>query len=230
MINIKKLLELPKLGKDDSFTFGCNRCNSCCREREDIILTPLDLFKISKYLNKFITDILGKYCNIYEGPESKIPVVRIKPLENKRKCPFVKKDGCIIQPVKPAICALYPLGRMTNEEKNELTYFVQPTTCGNKKHTQTIRQWLAEFSILNEEDFTILWHQKLNEISGILRELYSKTSFNHDTINSVLAMNLYIFYDLEKDFLPQFTHNCEEILRLINVITKKFNEGELVHA
>ena len=35
MINAEKIFSLPKLSKDDTFTFGCNRCGNCCRDRED---------------------------------------------------------------------------------------------------------------------------------------------------------------------------------------------------
>jgi len=223
MINVEELLSLPKLGKDDTFAFGCNMCGKCCREREDILLTPLDLFKIAKYLNKSILEVISEYCEGYEGAESKIPVVRIKPREYRRTCPF-SKGKCLIHPVKPAVCALYPLGRMTNEETKEFTYFLQPVPCGNKKQTQTVRQWLDGFSILAEEEFTIMWHRRVGEISAILRELYSKLSFNHDAINSMLLLNLYVMYDLEKDFMPQFTDNCTEALRLLEMIA-----GEVLH-
>ena len=219
MINVKELLALPKLGKDDTFTFGCNRCSKCCREREDILLTPLDLFKIAGYLKKSIQEVLEEYCETYEGRDSKIPIVRIKPREYRRTCPFARKEGCLIHSVKPAVCALYPLGRMmTNEETNEFTYFLQPVPCGNKRQTQTVRQWLDGFSILDEEAFNILWHQKISEISAILREIYSKYNFNHDAINSALLLILYLRYDLSTDFMPQFIDSCAEAQQIVKTI------------
>jgi len=218
MLNVDEILSLPKLGKDDSFTFGCNRCGSCCREREDILLTPLDLFKISKYLDKSIPDTLADYCEMYEGRDSKIPIVRIRPREYRRTCPFAKKEGCLIHSVKPAVCALFPIGRITNMYTDEFTYFMQPITCGNKRQTQTIRQWLSEYTMLEEESFTVLWHQKAGEISTILREVYNKHTFNHDAINSALLMILYIRYDMDVDFVQQFTANCAEALQIVEVI------------
>lgn len=84
MINVEELLKLPKLGKDDTFAFGCTKCGRCCRERDDILLTLLDLFKIAKYLNQSIQEVLMGYCESYEGSNSKIPIVRIKPKEYRR--------------------------------------------------------------------------------------------------------------------------------------------------
>ena len=224
MINIKEIMNLSKLSKDDTFTFGCNRCNKCCRERDDILLTPLDLFKVSRYLNKTIMDVLSEYCEIYEGKESKIPIVRIKPREYRRTCPFAKKEGCLIHPIKPAVCALFPLGRMTVATTKEFTYFMQPVSCGNKKQIQTVRQWLDDFSMLDEEGFTVMWHQNIGEISTTLKDVYNKISFNHDIINSMLAANLYISYDLNKDFMLQFTANCAEALRMVNIIANEFSK------
>ena len=224
MINAEELLSLPKLGKEDTFAFGCNRCGSCCREREDILLTPLDLFKIAKYLNKSIGDILSDYCETYEGKDSKIPIVRIRPREYRRTCPFAKKDGCLIHPVKPAVCALFPLGRMTDARTNEFTYFLQPVSCGNKKQTQTVRQWLDGFSMLEEERFTVMWHQKVGELSGILRKVYSNISFIHDAIYSALSVLLYLQYDLGADFMQQFMDNCAEALRIVEQLKQEFHQ------
>jgi len=192
MTNAEEILKLPKLGKDDIFTWGCNRCGKCCKNREDILLTPLDVFKIAKYLNQSIQEILEEYCESYEGAESKFPIVRLRPREYRRTCPFAGKNGCRIHSVKPAVCALFPLGRMTNYETNEFTYFLQSVPCGNKNQTQTIREWLQDFSILEEENFNIIWHKKVMKISEILRELYEKHTFDHAPVNLMLLVQLYL--------------------------------------
>jgi len=221
MINAEKILSLPKLNKDDTFTFGCNRCGNCCREREDILLTPLDLFKMAGYLNAPSVDVLSKYCEMYEGRDSKLPLVRIKPREYRGTCPFAKKEGCLIHPVKPAVCALFPLGRMTDVRTNEFSYLLQPVTCGNKNQTQTVRQWLDGFSMLEEEGFTMMWHQKAGEISTVLRDIYSRSTSNHEAINAGLFVILYLQYDLSGEFMPQFKDNCEEALGIIRAISEE---------
>ena len=221
MINTEKIFSLPKLGKDDTFTFGCNRCGNCCREREDILLTPLDLFKMAGYLNAPSVDVLSKYCEMYEGRDSKLPLVRIKPREYRGTCPFAKKEGCRIHAVKPAVCALFPLGRMTDVRTNEFSYLLQPVTCGNNNQTQTVRQWLVGFSMLEEEGFTMMWHKKAGELSTVLRDIYSRSTSNHETINAGLFVILYLQYDLSGEFMPQFEDNCDEALRIIRAISEE---------
>jgi len=74
---------------------------------------------------------------------------------------------------------------------------------------------------LGEESFTVLWHQKIGEISAVLSEVYDKHTFNHDAINSALLMILYLRYDMEADFMQQFTANCTEALQIVEMIAAK---------
>jgi hypothetical protein len=169
---------------------------------------------------------MDEYCEFYEGAVSRIPVVRIKPREYRQTCPFSDRGRCIIHAQKPAVCAIYPLSRMTNIQTNEFFYVLQPATCGNQNQSQTIREWLSDFSILDEEDVTILWHQKSMELSNILRDIYSKYNFNTEDITIILFLTLYVKYDLEQDFMPQFEANCGEALEIVRrLATIDIEEG-----
>jgi hypothetical protein len=230
MYDAQTILNLPKLGMDDTLTFSCTRCGRCCRDRDDVLLTPLDLFKIANHLNMKIGEVMEQFCDCYEGQNSKIPVVRIKPKSYQQTCPFLKKGICQIHSVKPTICALFPLGRMTNFETDEFMYFVQPAKCGKAGRERTIRDWLDEFSLLEEEHITILWHKKLAEVSLALHEVYEKIDFNHGRINGFLLSTLYIMYDLEQEFLPQFERNLEKtssIVKKIAMLGEEWSNGEL---
>ena len=39
------------VGLDDTFKFHCDQCGKCCTHREDIILSPMDVFRLSRELN-----------------------------------------------------------------------------------------------------------------------------------------------------------------------------------
>lgn len=45
---LKEQLGYTELGPDDTFTFHCTQCGKCCIHREDILLSPKDLFNIAK--------------------------------------------------------------------------------------------------------------------------------------------------------------------------------------
>ena len=42
--------EKMKIGVDEPFKFHCTMCGKCCINREDILLTPKDLYNMSKEL------------------------------------------------------------------------------------------------------------------------------------------------------------------------------------
>ena len=43
---LKEQLGYEEIGLDDTFTFHCTQCGKCCIHREDILLSPKDLFNI----------------------------------------------------------------------------------------------------------------------------------------------------------------------------------------
>ena len=48
------------IGIDDTFQFNCNQCGKCCMNREDILCTPKDVFRISKKLGISTYDFIKK--------------------------------------------------------------------------------------------------------------------------------------------------------------------------
>jgi hypothetical protein len=149
--SIEMLPKLPKLGKDNTFFFGCEKCGQCCRGRDDVLLYPFDLFKIASYLKKSIENVLNEYCVAYVGDSSKTPVVRIKPKQYRKTCPFLENGQCSIHPVKPVVCAIYPIGFAYEPDENKLSQILLPVSCGNRNETYTVREWLSEFNIEKDE-------------------------------------------------------------------------------
>ena len=76
----KRLLEIAenfdkmKIGLDDKFRFSCKQCGKCCTEREDILLTPFDLFRLSKKLDMTPNDFVEKYGETYIGDSSRMVI------------------------------------------------------------------------------------------------------------------------------------------------------------
>ena len=50
MKEIMNAIEHNKLTADDPFRFHCTQCGKCCINREDILLTPLDLFRMQRLI------------------------------------------------------------------------------------------------------------------------------------------------------------------------------------
>ena len=107
-----------KISLDGSFRFHCTECGKCCINREDILLTPRDLCNASKAMNMLPPAFVNAYCECYIGQDSRIPIVRLKPIGSIKRCPLLKDRKCSIHQVKPAVCAMFPVGRAVMIDKD----------------------------------------------------------------------------------------------------------------
>jgi hypothetical protein len=219
LMNVEELLKLPRLGIDDEFTFGCDECGQCCKDRDDILLNAGDLFNISKHLNMSITDVLEKYCEHYLGAGSKMPVVRIKFREYDKTCSFLRKGKCTIHAVKPTVCALFPLGRISDRREDVIEFLLQDYSCGNKDSTYTVREWLSKHGIKEERVFNSLWHDSVIDIVEMLHNKYDRLSKDkQEILYWAVFVSLYLDYNLEKGFEEQFVENITRAKRAIKEV------------
>jgi Fe-S-cluster containining protein len=98
---IKEQLGYEEIGLDDTFVFHCTQCGKCCIHRDDILLSPKDLFNIAKKFQITPENALEQYCETYIGSNSRFPVVRLKPQGSVKRCPLLKDRKCLVHDVKP---------------------------------------------------------------------------------------------------------------------------------
>lgn len=103
--------EQMKIGPDDPFHFCCKECGKCCIHREDILLSPHDLFRAARELGMTTVEFYNQYCEGYIGQDSRLSIIRLMPQGSVRRCPLLKNHHCMIHKVKPAVCAMFPVGR-----------------------------------------------------------------------------------------------------------------------
>ena len=103
----EEIKDIKLLGLDDTLPFSCKACGKCCKDRHDLVLTPYDVFRIAKYFNRKTGEIIESYCEVYEGRDSHIPVVRVLPRPPDSGCPFLRNRKCSVEPLKPILCRSY---------------------------------------------------------------------------------------------------------------------------
>jgi len=230
--DIVENLDKYLIGIDDPFKFKCLSCGKCCKNREDILFTARDVFRIAQYLGKKPYEIIQQYCDCYVGTDSRMPIVRLKPVGSNKACPFLRDKRCAIHAVKPVVCALYPVGRMvqipiegTGETaKITASYILQPTDCGSHTRTNTVRQWLERFNIPVDDEFYSEWNELITEISGIIRDADQKfTKASIDPLYDVLGGLLYTRYDTAEAFMPQFMANKKDAIAITKSVFVEFN-------
>lgn len=218
-------LDTMKVGLDDTFEFQCNQCGKCCLHREDIIFPPYDLYRIAQKEKRSIKEVIDQYCECYIGNSSKIPIVHLLAEGSEKRCPFLKNKKCSIQDAKPAVCALYPLGRCTivKENKNdtlkpdELHYILQKVDCNSGGRKYTVREWLEKSHIDIEDKSYQSWHMTTMELNRLIVKMieHPEWNINMEEVWSITFLLLYIHYDLTKSYQTQFDHNVNELFSLL---------------
>jgi len=100
----------------------------CCINREDILLSPKDIYSISKELSIKPEEMFEQYCEVYVGQDSRVPIVRPKPQGSVKRYPLLKNRKCMVHKAKPTVCAMYPIGRCivaANLKEGLMTGFVK---------------------------------------------------------------------------------------------------------
>lgn len=224
--DIVERLETMKIGVDEPFRFHCTMCGECCMGRQDILLNPKDIYGIAGELGLTPKRFLYKYCEAYIGDSSRVPVVRLKPCGEGEPCPLLVDKRCSIHKVKPTICAMFPIGRVLKVETDsileeeitadQIQYIFTNPGCGDETEGHTVREWLDRFEIPLEDEFFIRWQGTVLKLSRIFREIEDVMDKDiMEMLRAAVLAGLYLNYDTEKAFMPQFKNNVQQVLEIM---------------
>ena len=141
----------------------------------------------------------------------------------------------MIHDAKPAVCAMFPLGRAIridkeDAEKDELPpmkveYIINPIDCGDFSETHTVKECLESFGIPLEDEYFLKWQKTISMLSPRIQKLEKKIDDDlMDKIISVMYIKLYLDYDLGIDFYPQFVKNADGCVEMLKMILAMPNE------
>lgn len=226
-------LETMKIGVDETFKFHCTMCGKCCINREDILLSPRDIYNMSKELGIKPEELFERYCEVYVGPGSRVPIVRLKPRGSVKRCPLLKNRKCMVHKAKPTVCAMFPIGRClmaTNPKEglNDITqsqmqYIFSNPGCGDGSETQTVREYLESFGIPVEDNFFLKWQQVILDMGNFFRKIEKVVS--QETMELVWTAaftGIYLYYDIGQEFMTQFESNSKNFFDMLDAV---FSEG-----
>ncbi len=135
----------------------------------------------------------------------------------------------MIHDAKPAVCAMFPLGRAIRMDKDaaekddsielNVEYIINDIECGDNSETHTVKEWLESFGIPLNDEYFIKWQRTITLLSPRIQMLEKKMETNmFDKLINVMFIKLYLDYDLELDFLPQFTKNADICVKTVKTI------------
>lgn len=219
-------LEEMLIGPDEKFRFHCTQCGKCCINREDILLNPKDLYNIAATLSISQEEAVERYCETYMGGTSRLPIVRLRPQGSIKRCPLLKDRKCMVHKAKPTVCAMYPLGRclaisqdtMSRIETAELKpqFILNEVDCGDNAEEHTVREWLESFDIPVEDQYYIHWQRIAMLASKVIKGVEgSWTTHGLNMLLTLIYNVLYLGYDMDKEFEPQFEERAEELRTIL---------------
>ena len=145
---------------------------------------------------------MWKYTHGYLGEESHLPVVVLAERDDG-SCKLLRKGKCTVHNNKPAVCAIFPLGRFYDSEKGEFRYFTQSGCSGSKPtgKTWTLEEWLGEFNVRESESMTAAWNTLLAGVVQVTMKM-KKTAISERVFKMLLYL-LYINYDISRPYPEQ---------------------------
>ena len=226
------------LKPEDKFVFQCQMCGNCCRNRsESILLTGADTFRIAKKLEVSVPEAIDKYTTFGIGKDSKLPLLYLRERPDG-SCSLLRKGKCTVQSEKPAVCAIYPLGRMVIGKDQHYSYFTQPNYCPGdvghtngealshipadeaqrilndpelKSATHSLEEWLSEFNIRPREKDHLTWNKLATICSEFLRSIAAdaKALLSPRAVNMINAVYCGALY-LDYDTTKEYVPQVEQ--------------------
>ena len=241
--------EIKFLDENDEFVFACDQCGKCCRNRGDILLSPLDLYNLVRATGKSITEVIDRYGDCYIGSHSNLPVVRLRfreDLDGTSTCFFLgRRDGkfyCRVHEQKPGVCRMYPLGKAAVVNKDVEAapikvprYFLQDDppkgTCVgiDRAKSENIKQrvidWVGGTERKQISDvYSHIFHDFLMEFGKKLKpSKLQGAPMLYNFYYACVSALMYLEYDFTVNpgpFLSRMAENLRRILDLTDIAMK----------
>ena len=166
-------VEPVRLGPDSEFKFKCHKgvkCfTECCRDI-NIILTPYDIIRLKNRLGLPSEEFLAIYTEPQILEKTDLPVVTLKLIDeegsdtDRKACPLVREDGCLVYEDRPTTCRYYPLGVASLSHKedadgDEFYFFVHEPHCLGFEEDEkwTVSQWRKDQGVDIHDEINAEW-------------------------------------------------------------------------
>lgn len=183
----------------------CTGCSACCRNMgRSVILAPLDMPSLMQAGGMDFQTLKRTALEIHVVEGMILPNLRMVEDGSGGHCYFLDENGrCSIHPHRPAVCRLFPLGRVYGKEKRELHYFLLTNGCQKKNLSKVkIEKWLDMPDIRKEEAYHIRWHYFLAAAGKHARTMtvHAQEKFCEDVLKTMYEDLYYGNEDLYKQF------------------------------
>ena len=227
----RMLKDAPRLSLKSKFRFSCHEglpCFGQCCGDVNIFLTPYDVLRMKRALNLSSGEFLEKYTIPLILEDQKFPVVVLKMRDDERKsCPFVTPEGCMIYEDRPWSCRMYPLGSASPKEgeDDKEFYFIaeEGEHCLGFKEAKewTVEEWLIDqgvdvYNKKSQSYMEITLHRCFQEGEGLGPEkiqMFYMTCYDIDRFRRhIFESTFFNLFDVEKEVIEKIKTDDVELL------------------
>jgi len=240
-LNEDKSPELPyglrdkrKLKKDERFRFDCNDkldCFTRCCADVNILLTPVDVLRLSRRLKISTTEFLAQHTMTPVTKDLNLPVVMLKMNDGPHKpCPFVDEaKGCTVYEDRPWSCRMYPLGMAlpparAGVDPEPIYFLFEDDFCHGRRESKewTAERWLENQGIAARESLEKGFYEVIShpwfiggrQLDPKRLEMFYMASFDLDTFRRFVFSSTFLGrFELGDDLIEKMRNSDEELLR-----------------
>jgi len=218
------------LTSDSKFKFYCHKglkCFTQCCYNVNIFLTPYDILRMKNRLGISSREFLKNYTHTLIAKNAKFPIVTLKMKNDQKKgCPFVTTDGCIIYEDRPWSCRSFPLDPVETEETpgNEFYRLIKRTFCQgfNEDKEWTVEEWKKnqglniydEIESLFKEITTskVLTEEQI--VNESIQQMFYMACYDIDRFKKFIFETKFLnIFDVEKEVIKEIKTNEIELLK-----------------
>jgi len=229
-----KVLPIQLTG-DSRFTFRCHknvRCFTACCRNINIVLPPYDLLRLRKRLDMTTEQFINAYCTIEILAKTLLPVITLKmKSDEKRSCPFVTPEGCIVYEDRPNTCRYYPVDHSLLRKKDaeggmdESYFLIKEDLCKGFEEDRewTVEEWRKNQRADHYDDMNRGWQEILakkktvneKEFPEIMKQMFYMVSTDVDYLREfVFGSGFLETYDIPAERLEKVRTDDAELLTL----------------
>jgi Fe-S-cluster containining protein len=228
------LRDRRQLKKDERFQFDCHNrldCFTRCCADVTILLTPVDVLRLSRRLKMSTTDFLGQHTLTPVTKALQLPVVMLRMNDDPdKRCPFVDESrGCAVYEDRPWSCRMYPLGMAlpparAGVEPEPIYFLFEDDFCRGRGEAKewTAARWLEDQGIAEREEtekgfYEVVSHPWFiggRQLDPKRLEMFYMASFDLDTFRRFVFSSTFLDrFELEDDLVEKLRNSDEELLR-----------------
>lgn len=218
----EEIENIPLLGLDDTFPFACRSdngeaCGKCCKNRTDLLLTAYDVFRLARHFGCKTGDIIKKYCEIYPGQESKLPVVRVIPKPYNDTCPFLRKGKCSLHytEAKPVLCRSFPLAKLNKGNGERGYYLNELPSCGVSGSSSIVRDWVGDSGSAESDAASDAWTDFMFKAIPVMQKAYKKSQELYQMMFQTAFAFMYLMLDTKLNFAEQCSQNAVTFIEAV---------------